>query len=142
MHFSCSVPRRSSARDIEPGVVKSIFFFSRENSAAALQFQVHSGWPRARAHARIFLEPSTRGRALQLERTCAHIRRRRHSESWYAGTFSLSSTRGLHGPDTINVLYSTSRTKTRGRGRGGRPTREGSRGRRIRTAGRRRDREG
>lgn len=91
-------------------VVKSTFFFPR--TLLPLQFQVHSGWPRAR----VFLEPSTRGRALQLERTCARSRRR-HSESWYAGTFSLVG--GLHGPDTINVLRPTSRTKTRGDARGG-----------------------
>lgn len=52
---------------------------------------------------------------MQLERTCARSRRR-HSESWYAGTFSLVG--GLHGPDTINVLRPTSRTKTRGDARG------------------------
>lgn len=91
------------------------FFFSPANSAAAA---VSSALGVA-ARARVFLEPSTRGRAF-----CswnAHARTPDdaiQSPGMLAPSLSLSLVGGLHGPDTINVLRPTSRTKTRGDERG------------------------
>lgn len=120
---------RKAVRDIKLGVVKPrpiSFSLPRTRLLLLLQFQVHSGWPRAR----IFLEPSTRGRALQLERTCAHLsdKRRRHSESWYASTPQLARS-WYYKCFTFDLTDAAGRT--------GNP-----KGRRIRADGERKQKEG
>jgi len=86
--------------------------FSPTDSAVAAAAAAVSSALGVAARARIFLEPSTRGRAAG-----AHIRAYPTNDD----AIQSPGMPGLHGPDTINVLRSTSDTA----GRTGNPEGEG-----------------